>query len=186
MSAAPMEDGLRVVDDDDDALDHEALAAEDGVSRLDLTGDGELESLRDAFVEGFNSRDIDTLLTTVSADVECPDFPEAEGAQALVEEVEAIWERAPDAFLTRGFLDEAPVAIAWRPEEEGRWMRVALVCFDHSDGLLSVVELPDDLDALERAEAEEPTESQLDEWTDWAGWDRGEETVVPDPARTRP
>jgi hypothetical protein len=186
MSAAPMEDGLRVVDDGDEATDHEALAAEDGVAHADVRNGGDLERLRDAFVEGFNSRDMEVLLSTVRHDVECPDFPEAEGAEALVEEVESIWERSPEAFLTRGFLDEEPIAVAWRPDEEGCWTRVALVCFDEDDGLISLVELPDDVDSLERSDAEEPTDAQIDEWADWAEWDRGEETVAPDPRRKRP
>jgi hypothetical protein len=186
MTAAPMEDGLHVVDDVDETTDHEALAAEDGAATVDVVTERDLARLRDAFIEGFNSRDIETLLAAVRSDVECPDFPEADGAAALAEEVEAIWERAPEAFLTRAYLDDDPVAVAWRPDEEGRWTRVALVCFDEDDGLLSVVELPDDVDALERSETEEPTEAQLDEWNDWAEWDRGEETVAPDPNRRRP
>jgi hypothetical protein len=185
---APLEDGLHVIDDvgADEVDEHEALAAEDGVVPAEVRTDGDLERLRDAFVEGFNSRDVEVLTSLVHDEVECPDIPEADGPEALAEEVEAIWERAPEAFLTRGFLDDAPVAIAWRPDEDGRWIRVALVTFDEVDGLLTVVELPDDVDALERAEAEGPAEAQLEEWVDWAEWDRGEETITSDGAPTRP
>jgi hypothetical protein len=185
MSTAPLEDGLRVVTDDE-PTDREALAAEDGARRGDPPLEGDLGSLRDAFVEAFNSRDIDELLGLVRADVECPDAPGADGKEAFAEEVHAIWDRSPEAFLTRAFLDDTAVAVAWRPDEEGRWTRVALVCFDVTDGLLSLVTLPDDVDALERAVADDPTDAELEEWNDWAEWDRGEETVAPDPDRSRP
>jgi hypothetical protein len=183
MSAAPMEDGLHVVDDGDGRA---AEAAEDGREREHLPVDGDLETLRDAFVDGFNTRDLDALLGLVSADVECPDVPGADGSEAFSEEVQAIWERSPEAFLTRGLLDDVPVAVAWRPDEEGRWTRVALVCFDLEGSLLSLVALPDDVDALDRTDVIEPSEAQLEEWADWAEWDRGEETVAPPAGRHRP
>lgn len=186
MSAAPMEDGLHVVDDVDHDVDQDALAAEDGASGLDRPTDSALESLRDAFVEGFNSRDLEVILGAVREDVECPDASDGDGAESLASELSSIWERSPEAFLTRAFVGDEPIAVAWRPDEDGRWTRVAMVCFDEADGLLSLVALPDDIDALERAEVEDPTEAQLDEWADWAEWDRGEETVAPDPGRGRP
>jgi hypothetical protein len=186
MSAATTEDGLHVITSDDEATDHDALAAEDGDLRLDGPTDGDLEDLRDAFVDGFNARDVEAILAIVHADVECPDMPAGDGAALLAEELEAIWERAPEAFLTRGLLDGLPVAVAWRPDEEGRWTRAALVCLVATDGLLSVVALPDDVDALERAETDDPPEAELEEWNDWSEWDRGEETVVPPHDRSRP
>jgi hypothetical protein len=179
MAAAPMEDGLHIVSDGDEDTDHEALAAEDGTVDDLATGDGDLESLRDAFVEAFNGRNLDALLAVVSDDVETPDTA-GDGAANLAEEIEAIWERSPEAFLTRGFLDGAAIAVAWRPDEEGVWTRVALVCFDCADGLLNLV------DGLERAVSEDPSGEQLDEWADWAEWDRGEETVPPQRDRRRP
>lgn len=181
MSAAP-EDGLHVVD----GVEPSGEALEDGADRERLPVDGDLESLRDAFVDGFNCRDLDALLGIVRADVECPDVPGATGSEAFAEELQSIWERSPEAFLTRAFLDDVPVAVAWRPDEDGRWTRVALVCFDVHESLLSLVALPDDADALDRADVDEPSEAQLEEWDDWAEWDRGEETVAPDPLRRRP
>jgi hypothetical protein len=170
------EDGLRVVETDDIALDHEALAAEDGEEQFEGQGDGDLEVLRDAFVDAFNVRDLDAVLTLVHREVECPDIPSGDGADVLAEELEAIWERSPAAILTRGFLEGTPCAVAWLPDEDGCWSRAALVSFDCDDGLLSLIALPDDADALDRARAEEPTGDELDEWQDWAGWDRGEES----------
>ncbi len=185
MSSAPMEDGLHVVNADDEGADPDVLRLEDG-EPPEEPADSDLEDLRDAFVEGFNNRDVDSILAVVRADVECPDLAGVNGAAALAEELESIWERSPEAFLTRGIVDGEPVAVAWRPDEVGRWTRVALVCFDADGGLLSVVCLPDDTDLLERAEAEHPTDGDLDEWNDWSEWDRGEETVAPDPLRERP
>jgi hypothetical protein len=185
MAAAPMEEGLHVVNDTDEDADHEALAAEDGAAEPASSTDGDLETLRDAFVEGFNGRDLDAILTVVSDDVETPDAP-GDGAANLAEEIESIWERSPEAFLTRGFLDDTAVAVAWRPDEDGVWTRVALVCFDSADGLLTLVALPEDVDGLERAVTEDPTGEQLDEWADWAEWDRGEETVPQQRDRRRP
>lgn len=186
MDAARIEEGLHIVDDDEDGRDPDAVAAEEGAPQLDGRGDGELEDLCDAFVAGFNGRDLEAVLGIVRHDVETPDIAGADGAETLAEELEAIWERSPEAFLTRGFLDEVPVAVAWRPDEEGCWTRVALVCFDADHGLLSLVAVPDDADALDRTIAEEPTDTDLEEWNDWAGWDRGEETVAPDRGRSRP
>jgi hypothetical protein len=60
------------------------------------------------------------------------------------------------------------------------------VCLSAADGLMDVVAVPDDMDALDRAEADEPTGEELDEWQDWAEWDRGEETVPRARNRSRP
>jgi hypothetical protein len=185
MSVLPTEDGLTVVAADDLAIDHEAAAAEDGHEQFE-SADSDLETLRDAFVDAFNARDLDALLALVRADVEVPDLPGREGRAALADEMEAIWERSPAAILTRAFAGGVACAVAWLPDEDGCWSRAALVCFDVERGLLSLVTLPDDPDALERAEAEEPTGEELDEWQDWAEWDRGEETVSRPRDRLRP
>lgn len=171
MAIAPLEDGLRVVDADDDSS-----AIDDHRAEPQPVGDVDLESLRDEFVDAFNSRNLDAVLAIVDEDVETPDAT-GDGAADLAEELEAIWERSPGALLTRAFLDDRACAVAWRPDEDGCWCRAALVCFDSDRGLLTVVAVPDDADALERAEAEDPTGSDLAEWEDWANWERGEETV---------
>lgn len=179
MDATPLQDGLHVLlDGEARELDvDEATRSEDGHEALQAPADADLESLRDEFVEAFNARDLDAVLAIVDRDVECPDT-KGDGAAALAEELESIWERSPNALLTRGFLDADPVAMAWTPDEDGSWTRAALVCFDAADGLLTLVAVPDDVDAMERAEAEEPIEDELAEWSDWAEWERGEESAA--------
>ncbi|MGH8930464.1 MAG: nuclear transport factor 2 family protein [Egibacteraceae bacterium] len=172
MAIAPLEDGLWVVDADDDP----SAVEDDRPTEPQPVRDVDLESLRDEFVDAFNARNLDAVLAIVHEDVETPDTTR-DGAANLAEELEAIWERSPGALLTRAFLDDRACAVAWRPDEDGCWCRAALVCFDADQGLLTVVAVPDDADALDRAEAEDPTGIELEEWEDWASWDRGEETV---------
>lgn len=169
MDQVPIEDGLEVVVErgDDDG---------DGDDRVDERPlDLELTALRDAFVDTFNGRDLDGLIALVAEDVDCPDVP-GNGAEVLAEEVEGIWERSPGAVLTAATLDDRSCAVAWLPDEEGCWSRVALVCLDAADTQITVVAMPDDADGLDRADCDEPVGDELDEWLDWAEWDRGEET----------
>ncbi|HVM00005.1 MAG TPA: hypothetical protein VM324_12000 [Egibacteraceae bacterium] len=186
MSVTSEDDGLSVVEGfprgDNDA---DEAPEEDAPPPVELDGDADLETLRDEFVERFNGRDLDALLALVSEEVETPDLP-GDGAPVFTEEVEAIWERSPGAMLTRAFLDGVPCAVAWLPDEDGCWSRAALVCFAAEDGLLSLVALPDDADALDRAEADDPTGEEIEEWSDWGEWDRGEETRPRPRDRARP
>ncbi|HUH06577.1 MAG TPA: hypothetical protein VML96_02110 [Egibacteraceae bacterium] len=184
MTAVTPGDGLHIVDwdllpVDDDAPPPGALDGDgsDEYRHDDGQADWSLETLRDAFVDAFNARDLDGVLGIVRVDVECPDITGGSGVEALTEELEAIWERSPAAILTRAFLDARPCAVAWLPDEDGCWSRAGLVTLAEEQGLLSVVTLPEDADALDRAEADEPTGEELDEWQDWAEWDRGEETL---------
>ncbi|MGH8902573.1 MAG: nuclear transport factor 2 family protein, partial [Egibacteraceae bacterium] len=174
MSITPIEDGLRVVDASDDiVIDEDRRTDEDQPA-----SDVDLESLRDEFVDAFNARDLDAVLGIVDENVETPDTT-CDGAANLAEELQAIWERSPGAILTRAFLDGNACAVAWLPDEDGCWSRAALVCFDFDVevGLLTVVAVPDDADALDRAEADDPTGSEPDEWHDWVNWEHGEETI---------
>lgn len=186
MIAMPDDEDLSVVDGplpEDPDLDD--VPDEDAADRPALDGDSDLEALRDEFVDGFNARDLDDLLSLVDDDVETPDLP-GDGVEVFAEELEAIWERSPGAFLTRAFLDGVPCAVAWMPDEDGCWARAALVTFAHEDGLLSVVAVPDDVDGLDRAEADDPTGEEIEEWSDWAEWDRGEESRPRSRTRARP
>lgn len=185
METMPREDGLRLADReleldgyDEDADDRRVEER----SWHDGSADGDLESLRAAFVEAFNSRDLEELLTLVDPDVEVPDLAGEDGIDAFAQEVQSIWRNAPAIVLTRGFLDDAPCAVAWLPDEESCWSRVALVLFEHEGDRIGLVALPDDGDALLRADAEEPAGDELDEWSDWGEWETGEETEV----RVRP
>lgn len=178
MTVAP-EEGLRLVADSDLDLD------DDTTAQPLLDGVTDLETLRDEFVDAFNARDLDALVALAREDVECPDI-HGDGVAALSEEVGAIWERSPGAILTRGFLDTEPCAVGWLPDEEGCWSRAALVTFAGEDGLLSVVSLPDDADALDRADAEDPTGEEMEEGADWGEWDSGEASQPRDRERLRP
>lgn len=167
-----MDEGLTLLDTD--------LADEDEEPpREEPPPDVDAQSLRDEFVDAFNARDLDALLTVVAAEVECPDR-HAVGAAALAQEVTDIWHRAPGVILTRAFLDDAPCAVAWLPGDDGCWARAALVCLDAdladtARPLIHLVELPDDADGLDRAEAEDPTGEELDEGSAWAEWTDGED-----------
>lgn len=181
MSRAPLEDGLRVVEADDVIVidDNRQTYADQP------TGDVDLEDLRDEFVDAFNARDLDAVLAIVHEDVETPDA-EGDGAASFADELGAIWQRWPGALLTRAFLDGSACAVAWLPDEDGCWSRAALVCFDAEGGLLTLVAVPDDANALDRVEADDPTGDELEEWHDWSEWDRGEETVSLPRNRARP
>ena len=148
-----------------------------GTSASDGAGpnldDADLETLRNAFVEAFNARDLDAILELVTDDIETPEQI-ADGREPLAEELQAIWERSPATVLTQASVDAAPVAVAWLPDERGQWCRVAMVTFDDEEGRLTVIELPDDTEALERALAEDPIGDHIDEELDWSEWDRGE------------
>ncbi len=164
----PLEDGLRYVELDADA-DRAAL---DGDAHEPSVGD-DLETLRDEFVDAFNARDLETILGLVSDDVECPDIG-GEGAAAFAAELTLLWDRAPGAIVTRGFLDDIPCAVAWVPGEGGVWARASLLTLDGDEDVLSFVELVDDGDALDRAVADDPTGEELDEGLGWVDWDGGD------------
>lgn len=176
MATSPREDDLRVVDPD--RPEAPGAADEDGRGpRSD--GFADVETLRDEFVAGFNARDIEAIFGIVGANVETPDVA-GDGAENLADELHAIWERSPGALLTRAFLEDSPCAVAWLPDEDGCWSRAALVCFDADGGLLSLVSVADDADALDRAHAEDPGGEELEEWSDWGEWDSGAETLPGD------
>lgn len=135
--------------------------------------DAGLESLRNAFVEGFNARDLDAILLLVAPDVETPDVA-GDGRDVLAEELQAIWERSPAAVVTHATIADAPAAMAWLPDERGAWLRAAVLTFDAEGGQLTVVEMPDDAEALHTALADDPSGDPIADELDWAEWDRGE------------
>jgi hypothetical protein len=182
VGAEAVRDGAREVVRNDDV---ELVDARDGRELGDRPSDGDLESLRDEFVDAFNARDLDAVLAIITADVECPDMA-GNGAAALAEELQAIWERSPGAILTRAFVDGQPCAVGWLPDEDGCWSRAALVCFDGEENLLTLIAMPDDTHDLERAETDEPTGEEVEEWSDWSEWDRGEQSRPQPRHRPRP
>lgn len=176
MSGSMPDDDLVVMSEN--ALAEARSAGDEDVEeeRPAIDGHGDLEALRDAFVEAFNARDLEALLALIADDVDCPDLPGDGGRPALAEEICDVWERSPVAILTRARLDEVPCAVGWLPDEGGRWSRAALVVLDGEDSTLTLVGVPDDADALDRADAEDPTGEELEEWCDWGEWDSGAET----------
>lgn len=180
MESPTIEDGLHVAAEDELDLDASELDPEERyLEEMSWAGaepDSDLESLRATFVEAFNARDLDEILAIVAADIEVPDLPGKDGRTALAEELETMWRNAPALLLTRALLDGTPCAVAWLPDEESCWSRVALVCFGHEGDRLTMLSVPDDVDAMERAEAEPPDGEELDEWSDWTEWETGEET----------
>lgn len=162
----PLDHGLHLIEAESEPDDDTPSAPDDQI-------DAELESLRSEFVAAFNARDLEVILSLVAADVECPDR-RTSGAAELAAELVAIWHRSPGAMLTDALLDGAPCAVAWVPDEDGCWSRASLVCLDAEDGLVNTFELPDDPDALARAETDDPEGEELDEGLDWVEWDTGE------------
>ena len=177
----PLEEGLRYVEAGEEELNLE----QDVLKEPAPGGRDDLETLRDELVDGFNARDLDAVMSIVSADVECPDA-DGEGSAGLASQLAAIWERSPGVILTRAFLDTSPCAMAWLPDEDGCWSRASLVMLDGEDDLLSLVSLVDDADALERASADDPTGEELEEGSDWGQWDSGVATEPLARDRVRP
>ena len=178
----PLEDGLRYVELDANG-DQVVLDGDSGGAGQ--PGGNDLETLRDEFVDAFNARDLEAILGLVADDVECPDIG-GEGSAAFAAELAAIWDRSPGAIVTRAFLDDAPCAVAWVPNEEGSWSRAGLLALDGEDDLLRLVELVDDPDSMDRVVADDPSGEELDEGMGWSEWDRGEALAPADPDRTRP
>jgi hypothetical protein len=147
---------------------------DEGSSRSDVD-DVDLETLRDEFVDAFNARDLDTILDLVADDVEVPDLVD-EGRDALRDELAVIWERFPGTTLTRAVVDGRPSAMAWGVDDEGCWFPWTLFTFDDSDGLLTLIEITDHPDELERAVAEDPEDEAPDEEVAWPEWDRAEDS----------
>ena len=137
--------------------------------------DADLETLRNAFVEAYNARDLDAMLALVASDAELPDV-HGEGTAALAEELQAVWERSPLVVLTHALVADTPAAVAWLPDEHGTWTRAGLMTFDSDRGRLTVIEIPDDVDALHAALADDPVGDIIDEELDWLEWDAGEPT----------
>lgn len=125
-----------------------------------------IESLRGAFIEAFNAHDLEGLLELLADDVEWGDAA-IEGRTAVADELTAVWQRSPEVVLTRAFDDDGPCAVAWRPDEHGAWVRAAVLCFDVDDDLISLVEIPDDVETLETVTAEDPAVDEPEEWLEW-------------------
>lgn len=158
------DEDLRWLTSDDERVDLERdRDAVGAVAHSDPVG---AESLRGAFIDAFNARDLDALLDLLAADAEWGDAG-TEGRDAVADELTAVWQRSPEVLLTRAFDDDGPCAVAWRPDEHGAWVRAAVLCFDVDDDLISLVEIPDDAETLAAVTAEDPSIDEPDEWLRW-------------------
>ncbi|QBI19436.1 hypothetical protein ER308_07630 [Egibacter rhizosphaerae] len=156
-AAVAVEDDLWVRPDA--AAETEMSDWDSATPRVDAT----LNALRDDFVDAFNDRDLDAVQGLCRADVECPDLP-GDGFEVLADELTAVWERSPGVVLTRAVLDDELCAMAWLPDDEGRWSRAAVVRFVAAGDLLALVTVSDDVGALPLATATTP------EGTDPLAW----------------
>ena len=187
-----LEGGRRAVD-----VDAEADAEVIEVYELDLEGDdtlhvedefavpddtaeptdervisrGDEEALVDAFVEGYNARDLDMLVDLLARDAELPALGgDVDGFEVVIEE---LWERLPSSTLTRGDLAGSVVAVMWVRDDAGEWWRTALLVFEaEDDSQLGLVELAADAAELEDVVVEEP-DHDSEEGARWEEWSEG-------------
>lgn len=141
---------------------------------------GALEDLIDTFIEGFNAHDAERLLAPVAPDAELPGL--GEDRAGLLEAVAGCWDARPHAILTRGVLadggehdgwEDAPVAVMWDLDEDGRWRRVLLLGFDVSDDdRLGLVEPVEEATLVDAALTDTP-EDDVPEGAAWSEWDEG-------------
>lgn len=135
--------------------------------------DADLESVRDAFVDAFNSRDLDGVLDLLQDDAELAD-QDAEGVDAVADAFATLWERTPGVLLTAASLQGQPGAVAWiRADDE--WIRASFIALDGDGGRLGLVEFVDDPAAVEAAISDAPDPDEVDEELDWAVTAEGED-----------
>lgn len=133
---------------------------------------GGLEDLIDGFVDAYNAHDFDTLVELLAEDSELPGL--GNDRSGFSSAVEGFWDERPNAVLTRGLLEDRPVAVLWDMSDGDGWSRVALFAFDNADddSEIGLVELIDDAPAIEMAETDEP-EHDVPEGVRWAEWYEG-------------
>lgn len=162
----PEADGLHIETDDPDPY---AVGADDPG---DVHDPADLIAAIEAFTEAFNARDLDALLDLLADDCETPGL--GNDCANFAEAVDELWERRPSSLLTRGLLEDRPLAVLWEVGDDAGWWRVAPVMFDAvgDDGRIGVVELNDDPTALDGVEAERP-DDDLVEGSRWSEWEEG-------------
>ncbi len=133
---------------------------------------GSLEDLIDGFIDAYNAHDLDSLFELLSNEVELPGLGiDRSGFSAAVE---GFWDERPNAVLTRGLLEDQPVAVLWDLGDGNAWSRITLFAFDDADddGEIGLVELIDDAAGIEAAETDEP-ENDVPEGVRWEEWYEG-------------
>lgn len=133
---------------------------------------GSLEDLIDGFVDAYNAHDLDVLLELLAEDSELPGLGNDRGGFSAA--VQGFWDERPNAVLTRGLLEDRPVAVLWDMGDGDGWSRVALFAFDSADddSEVGLVEVIDDAAAIEAAETDEP-EPDVPEGVRWEEWYEG-------------
>lgn len=159
-------DGIHVEEPDAPPLEEQYVDLEH-VARY-----GGLEDLIDGFVDAYNAHDLDTLSELLAEDSELPGL--GIDRSGFSRAVEGFWDQRPNAVLTRGLLEDSPVAVLWDMGDGDAWSRVALFAFDDADddSEIGLVELIDDAAAIEAAETDEP-EHDVPEGTRWSEWYEG-------------
>lgn len=128
--------------------------------RPEVTGLIAVEDLRNVLVESVNARDPELI-----ENVDLPDVGELEGV------IEMINERFPRLVMTRGDLDDRPVAVVWMPDERERYQQVAHVeVIPERDG--PHTEIVEEVDPS--LVAEDPSGFTVAEWESDRARDRGE------------
>jgi hypothetical protein len=133
--------------------------------------DSDLENAVVEFVDVFNARDMESLTELLAPHAECT-FLAAHSAAAIIDGVEDLILRQPDLVLTRGELDDEPLAGAWLLDADAdRYRLTGVFTFSvDDDGLIDCISFRDeaaDGDLL----LEEPETSERPEWEDWSAQD---------------
>lgn len=162
-------------------LDRAGLHIDDGGEFEDLgddhreVEDESLAELVDAFAEAYNAHDLDGVRDVLADEAELPGLGGDLGGLSAA--VERLWDERPTAVLTRGLLEDRPVAVLWDASDDRGWCRVAMLTFDGDDGseVLGLVELIEESAIVDEADAEAP-EDELLEGARWDEWDEGAPT----------
>ena len=168
--------GERWIDPETDPVsvyeDYEPELVANDEDTVDTGADPVAESTLVEFVERFNARDVDGLEELLADDAEA-DLLSARGRDDLVEGLMELWERYPSLLLTRGEVDDEPVAAAWVADTEREdFDLVGVLRFEWDDGADHVARI-DLVEAPEGAVLERPDPSELPEWADWRIVDEG-------------
>lgn len=134
------------------------------------------EACIDEFVDYFNARDLEGLDELLSRDASST-FLRASDAGEMIQGLGEILLAYPGIVLTRGELDDEPVAVAWVPGENHDYSRMGFFAFsvvDEDEELIEHLEYSDEFDEG-RLLAEEPEPAEIAEWEDWGEWDRMED-----------
>lgn len=149
------EDDLETTDGevDEGGVDHAVMYPPD---------DSETENMVDEFVECFNARDLDGLRALLSPDVQLEALSAA-GVDAAVEALGDLFFREPSIMLTRGEIENEPIAAVWQPGE-GRYVGVGYLSFllTEVDGRL--IERIEYVDEIDESLVEAPDSSEISEW----------------------